>query len=557
MRRVTCKKQWANGVRHDAARRCVAALTVGALALGSVGCGPAYAEPVYGTGSITIAQSEGNNTAFEGYRLFSANVRDDSAASTGKVAMNLQWASPEARTAMESVAGTSFQSAQDAADWLERNVVGTTDQTRVEADSIANRIASSVAKTTDAVHVEAGQATQGLQEGYWLFVTANDSVDEPGEMGTAPIFAVIGGSPVTVTEKTSVVAASKKVLNNEEGSTEGLAADAASGQALGYTVQGTVPDNIATFSAQGARFFYGFKDVLSQGLDYRDSTARVLVDGEDVTDSFDIAYDAETRTLSATCEHLEELAQPGSTVRLTYDAALNAQAVCGGEGNPNTASIEYSSNPNTDQHGSLTPPVVRTYTFALSLLKVDRNTEKPLEGARFTVAAPGGGYVQADGSVADEAYEFATDSDGTVSVAGLDVGSYTISESASPARYQKTRDFTVDIKAAYDTGGALVELSSTVGGNADAVAGIPDGTTGDNVLSAQAGTGSDVGNGVVYVTVGDARDFNLPLTGSNGAVAAVGVGACAVAGGVVLNVSRRRRRAFNGRAHHVGQRSAR
>lgn len=557
MERLSCRRRWMNNMQRGVAKRYVAVFTAGALVLCPAGCGTAYAEPAYGTGSITISQTEGNDTAFAGYRLFSANVRDDATAPTGKVATNLQWASPEVRTAVEAVAGTSFASAQDAADWIEQGVTGTTDQTRVEATSLANRIASSVAGTTEAVRVDGGQASRDLGEGYWLFVTAADTLDAQGEVGTAPIFAAVGGSPVAVTEKASVVAASKKVLNNEVGSTQGLAADAATGRALGYTVQGTVPDNIATFSAQGTQFFYEFKDVLSQGLDYRESTARVLVDGADVTDSFAISYDQEKRTLAATCEHLEAVAHAGSTVSLTYDASPNAQAVRGGEGNPNTAHIEYSSNPNTDQRGSVTPPVVRTYTFALSLLKVDRNTEKPLEGARFTIAAPGGGYVQADGSVADAAYEFSTGEDGAISVAGLDVGTYTISESSSPARYQKTREFTVNIRADYDAGGALTGLDAAVEGNADAVAGLPDGTTGDNVLSAQTGTESDVKSGVVRVTVGDARDFDLPLTGSNGVVAAVGVGACAVASGVALNARRLKGELANGRARRAGRNSAR
>lgn len=75
-----------------------------------------------------------------------------------------------------------------------------------------------------------------LNEGYWLFVTDSGTTsDLIDKVGTAPIYAVVGGSAVTVDQKSSLPTVNKYIKNDATGSGWTKAADSQIGQRIDYT----------------------------------------------------------------------------------------------------------------------------------------------------------------------------------------------------------------------------------------------------------------------------------------------------------------------------------
>ena len=187
-----------------------------------------------GQGSITINKVAGNeNTTFKAYQIFKATVTDKT---EGKIAQNIEWANPELGNkvinAIEGWSGYNAPSvtklpgnptAQDVVEFLMANADnptagsadGTTKGTRVATDNVLYAVANAVKdEVPTASGITAGQpweATAG--SGYYLFVTDDSSLATNGKnTGTSPIFAVVGGEAVTVTEKTSIPTVDKQIL---------------------------------------------------------------------------------------------------------------------------------------------------------------------------------------------------------------------------------------------------------------------------------------------------------------------------------------------------------
>lgn len=479
----------------------------------------ALADTTYGTGSITINKVEGNNTIFTGYQIFKAKVTD-SADSKTKSVSDVDWASDAVKDAVQTATGQKFATPQDAADWIQKNVTGTDATTAVNANSVADKIAKAVSKVASTTTVNPGTAAT-LAEGYWLFVTTPSTLGD-GEAATAPILAVVGGKTgVTVTEKDTVPTV-KKTL--EDGKTSG---STGVGKVIAYKLEGTVASNIDTYST----YAYTFNDTLSAGLDYVDKSATVKVDGTDVTDNATITYSDYKLTIGFT--DLKKVANltKSSKVTVEYKAKVNKDAVAGtGSNLSNQVRLTYSNDPHTNGTGTTKDnPTVKEYTYKLKLVKRDRDTEKALDGATFTVKS-GDKFVQADGSLGDKENVFTANGNDGFTVNGLDAGTYTVSEKSAPSGYDKTGDFTFTITPTIEKD-ELTGLANTVDGNTDAIAGESDNTPGDHQLQAKAGTAANVQSGTVTVTVGDKKEITMPLTGMRGTTALV------VYGSAVLVIS--------------------
>lgn len=134
----------------------------------------------------------------------------------------------------------------------------------------------------------------------------------------------------------------------------------------------------------------------------------------------------------------------GREIYVTYTATVNKNAVIGGDGNPNSISMEYSRNPNVvTDHGTIPGNSTKVYVGALAISKKDANG-KALNGAEFNI------YKAKDGKADGKALKFVkttngyrladpTETSGTtaavvagdVDVTGLD-GAYVVRETKSP-----------------------------------------------------------------------------------------------------------------------------
>lgn len=465
-------------------------------------------DTTYGTGSITISQVQGNTTTFTGYQIFKAKVTD-SADSKTKSVSDVEWASDAVKAAVQTATGQTFATPQDGADWIQKNVTGTDATTAVEANGVADKIAKAVSQIESSTTVNPGTAAT-LAEGYWLFVTTPTVGD--GEAATAPIFAVVGGKTgVTVTEKDTVPTVKKTLTDGKTSGSTGV------GKEISYKLEGTVASNIDTYST----YAYAFNDTLSAGLNYVDKSATVKVDGKDVTEKATITYSGHKLTISfADLKKVANLTK-SSKVTVEYKAKVNKDAVAGtGSNLSNQVSLTYSNDPHSKGTGTTKDnPTVKEYTYKLKLVKRDRDTEKALDGATFTVKS-GDKFVQADGSLGDKEYVFTANGNDGFTVNGLDAGTYTVSEKNAPSGYDKTGNFTFTITPTIEKD-ELTGLANTVDGNTDAIAGESNDTPGDHQLQPKANSAAEFKSGTVTVTVGDKKEITMPLTGMKGTTALV------------------------------------
>lgn len=550
--------------KHTIARAAVSAGLAVAMTLGSVA--PAtMAWAAEGDSTITISNVDGNQTSFKGYQIFKATVADKDG---GKTVSDVTWANEAVKTAVEGViteqdSNYKGTTAQDAADWINDNVKGTTKETAVASDSVAEAIAKAVMGKTAQTTVTGGQQSSALDPGYWLFVTDPDSVDsgttdtpKNTETYTSPIFAVVGGSAYTVTEKASVPTVEKKIVSDADGK-EYDAADSHVGQDVTYNIYGTVAQDFATYDS----YSYVFTDNVSKGLTVNEGSVKVYMyaskeaakadlthaSGTDVTSHFTTALgDAKedgSKDLTVTAKDEKGLrsiqgATEDSCFVVTYTATINSEAVIGNPGNPNTVKLTYSNNPNAEGTGDTVPDTVRDFTYALNLVKLDQGTEKALEGAEFTIKvkvaddeASVGKYVKADGTLTDSKSDakLTTGTDGKINVKGLDFGTYEVTEESAPTGYSTVSSFTFTIDPTIDEANQSVALKSklTTSDPTHVVAGLTDGTAGDNTLDVTDGSGV-TDNKTVNITVGDVKSVGLPLTGQ------AGIGVTLAAGGAVL-----------------------
>ena len=538
-------------LQTNASKVALAGLLAASLCGGSmmVGASTAYAGEV--TISKTATETDANALSYNAFKLFNATKNDDGSVSS------ITWVNDDIKNAVLGVitekdpAYAGGTNAQAAAEWIASKVTGTGSTTIVDASSIANQIAVAVSGKAATKTLDSGKAIT-LESGYWLFVT---NVKSTGEVvdnaGTSPIFAVVGGDALTITPKTGTPTVNKTIKNDQAGE-YGKVADSQVGQVVEYKLAGTVASNIATYST----YSYRFDDELSAGIELTSTDdVKVTIDGTDVTAKADIHY--AHNTLTVAFDNLlaaKDGINASSNVTVTYKAKLTSAAVIGGAGNSNTVTLRYSNNPGTKSEGTSTSSTARDYAFKLHLVKSDKATNQKLAGAKFTIqpteangAESKNLYVQADGTLDQRVYEFETGADGTFDVAGLDAGTYTVTEVAVPsaagspdAAYKPlSSSFTFTIAPEYNADTqALTNLGLTVAGNANAIAGLD--TSDNNTLDADNGSAVNTANGMVNVTVANEKAIKLPLTGEQGIALVMGAGLVIVAVSAV-SLSRRRR----------------
>lgn len=513
---------------------------------------------------IIIEQSENNKgtakTRFVPYQIFKAKVHD---GENGKVTSDVDWADTITQTIKDQIIAdirsdasngkelSETPSAQDVADWLGTYVSESGRELVVKNGDLLNKIAAIVKKNEQpsGTAFNAGDSFTPESAGYYLFLTDDNSIgtkedySNKKQTGTSPIFAIVGGTGVNVTEKTGIPTVTKEIKDDKPNSNWADKADSQAGQNVKYRLTGTVASNIATFN----NYYYQFHDTLSAGLqankesvevtiykDRNDSTGTVIK-RDDNKYTVDCTAQADgSSLLTVTFDDLKAagvVLTPDSKVVVTYTAYLDSEkAVVGGAGNDNKVKLIYSNNPMSDGKGESVPDTVRDYTYALKLVKEDSADSTRLKDVKFTIRATGADeletgkvgvqYVQENGSLGKDEHQFKTNASGEISVTGLDAGTYTVHEvEGSNPGYNTLDDFTFTITAE-----GLDELEGATF----------DGNTDPNTLRVTAGKDGStlvtpsVDGGTVTLTVKNKKGSNLPLTGLNG------VTFTWIAGGAVL-----------------------
>ena len=223
------------------------------------------------------------------------------------------------------------------------------------------------------------------------------------------------------------------------------AADAQIGAWVPYRLTGTLPSTWEKFTT----YHYAFVDQLDPELEADPAGVVVELLAEDgsvartITSGFTVAY-ANNR-LTVTTTDLKALAPEATAaykVRVSYNARLVPGKAQAGAANPadNYVYLEYTEKSDASGLGRTPESRARLLTWSLELDKVARSGDKKLAGARFTLQAANGSYVQADGMLGAEAHEFVSGDDGTATVTGLDAGAYTLAEVGAPAGYSQLEE---------------------------------------------------------------------------------------------------------------------
>ena len=383
----------------------------------------------------------------------------------------------------------------------------------------------------------------GLDYGY--YVVAVPGATLANTSGQYATLVSVDSTNVNANIKGSLPTVDKKVQVNGNGADT---ADAKIGDTLTFTLTSTIPDMSAYDT-----YTFNFKDTLSKGLTYGDITS-VMVEGVDAPLVKDTDYTVTTTpaaagntllTVGMTDFKNKQQTNAGKKITVTYTATLNENAVVGGAGNVNSATIQYSNDPSSTGTGESEPDKVRVFTYGFTVDKYTgdnyNDAATRLAGAEFTLTAKGDTsaikfvQVNAGSATEDAVYRVAkagetagttttitTPANGKVVFQGLKNGEYTLTETKAPAGYNKLAS-AIGVKVngsndGTDTTNATVNITYNNDNND---------TTYDQTAS----------NGVIPVQ--NKSGAILPGTGGMGTIAFTVIGVLVIALGVAWTLKRK------------------
>ena len=377
----------------------------------------------------------------------------------------------------------------------------------------------------------------GLDYGYYVvavpgatLANANSQYATLVSVHSTSVNADIKGALPTVDKKVQVDGTGKD------------ATDAKIGDTLKFTLTSTIPD----MSAYNT-YTFNFKDTLSKGLTFGQVDSVKVGDTALTTDTdYTVATapaDNGKTLLTVTMKNFKnQQANVGKKITVTYTATLNKDAVVGGAGNVNSATIQYSNNPSTNGTGESEPSKVRVFTYGFTVDKYTGknydDTATRLAGAEFTLAHKDGSaisfvQVSAGSATANAVYRVATAGEtgtttittpenGKVDFQGLKNGEYTLTETEAPAGYNK--------------------LASAIGVKVNGQNNGTDTTNATVTITYDNDNGSSnynqsASNGVIPVR--NKSGVTLPGTGGMGTIAFTVIGVLVIALGVAWTLKRK------------------
>lgn len=376
-----------------------------------------------------------------------------------------------------------------------------------------------------------------LDYGYYVVAVPGATVADTNSQYAALVR--VHSTSVDAEIKGALPTVDKKVQVNGTGKD---ATDAKIGDTLTFTLTSTIPD----MSAYNT-YTFNFKDTLSKGLTFGQVTS---VKVGDTTLTKDTDYTVTTApadsgktllTVAMKDFKTKQQANAGKKITVTYAATLNKDAVVGGAGNVNSATIQYSNNPSTNGTGESEPSKVRVFTYGFTVDKYTGknydDTATRLAGAEFTLAHKGGTAISfvkvADSATQNAVYRVAkadeagatttitTPANGKVDFRGLENGEYTLTETKAPAGYNK--------------------LASAIGVKVDGQNNGTDTTHATVVIKYDNNNGSvydqTASNGVIPVQ--NKPGVVLPGTGGMGTIAFTVIGVLVIALGVAWTLKRK------------------
>ena len=299
-----------------------------------------------------------------------------------------------------------------------------------------------------------------------------------------------------------------------------------------FKLEGTVASNYASYKT----YYFAFHDVEERGLTFNKDSVKVYVDNTAITSGYTVVTEGlnDGCTFEVKFADLKQISavKAGSKIRVEYTSKLNENAVIGEQGNVNKAKLQYSNNPNDEQGGENGPTGetpwdnVIVFTYKTVINKVD-DKNQPLKGAEFTLSKK-----MKDGSTKTVAV-VKNDEGTTFTFNGLDDGDYVLSETVTPAGYNKIDDITFTVTANH-----AIEWDGT--GRTDVLTSL----SGDKKSgSAEFTMTASKADGSLTSNVVNKPGSSLPETGGMGTIVLYAAGAVLViAAGVYFGLKKKNAR---------------
>ena len=515
--------------------------TVFGLAATTVATANAAGDNATLTVSTTDAKFAGKTV--NAYKMFSATVSSDG----GAVSYTLTdgWKPFFMSSTLDGLTGVTDANVNDKANEYVSKLTGKEKDLSAFAAKASNWAQTNNITADATATVSKNAATDGkytatftnLDYGYYVVAVPGATVADTNSQYAALVR--VHSTSVDAEIKGALPTVDKKVQVNGTGKD---ATDAKIGDTLTFTLTSTIPD----MSAYNT-YTFNFKDTLSKGLTFGQVTS---VKVGDTTLTKDTDYTVTTApadsgktllTVAMKDFKTKQQANAGKKITVTYAATLNKDAVVGGAGNVNSATIQYSNNPSTNGTGESEPSKVRVFTYGFTVDKYTGknydDTATRLAGAELTLAHKGGTAISfvkvADSATQNAVYRVAkadeagatttitTPANGKVDFRGLENGEYTLTETKAPAGYNK--------------------LASAIGVKVDGQNNGTDTTHATVVIKYDNNNGSvydqTASNGVIPVQ--NKPGVVLPGTGGMGTIAFTVIGVLVIALGVAWTLKRK------------------
>lgn len=505
----------------------------------------ATANAAGGNATLTVSTKDAKfaGKTVNAYKMFSATVSSDGGAVSHTLTDG--WKPFFMSSTLDGLTGVTDANVNDKANEYVSKLTGKEKDLSAFAAKASNWAQTNNITADATATVSKNAATDGkytatftnLDYGYYVVAVPGATVADTNSQYAALVR--VHSTKVDAEIKGALPTVDKKVQVNGTGKD---ATDAKIGDTLTFTLTSTIPD----MSAYNT-YTFNFKDTLSKGLTFGQVTS---VKVGDTTLTKDTDYTVTTApadsgktllTVAMKDFKTKQQANAGKKITVTYTATLNKDAVVGGAGNVNSATIQYSNNPSTNGTGESEPSKVRVFTYGFTVDKYTGknydDTATRLAGAEFTLAHKGGTAISfvkvADSATQNAVYRVAkadeagatttitTPANGKVEFRGLENGEYTLTETKAPAGYNK--------------------LASAIGVKVHGQNNGTDTTHATVTITYNNDNGNDynqtASNGVIPVQ--NKSGVTLPGTGGMGTIAFTVIGVLVIALGVAWTLKRK------------------
>lgn len=453
---------------------------------------------------------------FEAYQIFAGDLNEGTLS-------NVKWGSnvtdPDFLNALKT-ANTAYSACTDA-----KGVAEALSSTPSLATDFAKFAAEHVTGT--AVATGTGSVTL-LSAGYYLIVDTTDVTDKHDAKNLS-LLKVSGATTVTPQVKTDIPTLEKKVQdkNDSTGNTTDWqdSADYDIGDIIPYKLTATLGE-LKNYNT----YYVKFVDTMTN-LTYVTGSATVQIDnGTPLTPSqYKITWDETSKTLAIEIANVKALgADNNSVITVEYNATLDSSAAIGSTGNPNSAYLVFSNNPNGGGTGKTPEDKNIVFTYKVDANKVDPEGNS-LPGAAFELFKK---VKDSSGNITWETkgvMNATKHEDGTYTITdaehvmnfvwnGIDDGDYKLVEVVTPAGYNTMDALFFTVTATHDEEAADPKLLTLTG----------------NPFS------GDVSSGILTSQIENNRGTTLPGTGGIGTTIFYVIGGGLMAAAAILLITKKR-----------------